>query len=174
MTYATEIIQQYRLALRYLWNIHFWSDQSYRDLESLTRFNQLKLPLFRSLVAKVLGPDLETPSELFGEAYKVVPKVTEYNRSFPPMRVDIGLPDRPGHQWGELAGEFTKNSLSLTLLDFFDWNELTWRDFRYFRVKINGIQGDPDKVGREGLIDALDVDVLWDSPEIIGMPMASK
>lgn len=171
MTYATELIQQYRLALRYLWNTHFWSDQSYRDVDSLLRFKQLKLPLFISLVAKVLGPDLESPSELFGDDYKVVPKVIGCSRVFPPMRVDVGFPDRPGYQWKELAGEFTNDNLKLTLLDLFDWNELDWRDFRYFRVRIDGMQGHPDKVGREGLIDAVDVDVLWDSRAILGMPM---
>lgn len=171
MTYATELVQQYRLALQYIWNIHFWSDETYRTIESIRLFNEVKRPLFTTLVAKRLGPDLEAPLEVFGAAYKIVPKATW--KSFPPIRVDVGFKDRPGQCWEQLHGEFTTKEMALTLLDLFDWNELDWRNFSLYRVRIDKLEGHPDKVGREGLVDVLLADVLWESPGTLGMPISA-
>jgi hypothetical protein len=174
MTYATEIIHQYRLALRYLWNTHFWSNQAIRDIQAIREFEELKLSLFTWLVAKRLGPDFEAPTSVFGDPYKVVPKVNASPRRFPSMRVDIGFENRPGQRWAELTGEFTAKDMTLTILDFFDWNLMDWRDFRFYRVRIDSIQGQPDKVGREGLVDVLDVDVLWEPPGVVGLPIGVR
>jgi hypothetical protein len=165
MTYATELVQRYRKALQYLWNAHFWWDQTYRDIQAIREFEELKLPLFTWLVAKRLGPDFEVPEKLFGDPYKVVPKVTGHIRSIRRMLVE----GHPGI-WEELKGEFKADELTLTLLDFFDWDVMNWRDFRFYRVRIDHMAGRPEKVGREALIDVLEVDVLWEPPGIVGLP----
>lgn len=168
MTYATEIVQNYRLALRDLWNNHFWLSEPYRDSARVPEFKALKLPLFVSLVAMRLGPDLKPPKELFGSAYLVVPpaKVRGYG-SIPLMQVE--RKDRPGI-WEVVQGPFTGDGLKLVLLDFFDWAVEDWRDFRYFLVRIELFEQHAELVGCNALVDVLTADVLWDPPEILGLP----
>jgi hypothetical protein len=172
LTYATEIVLQYRLALQYLWNHHFWPDQSYRNWDGVDALNKVKLPLFVSLVSERLGPDFESPSEIFGEPYQAVPRFDRGERSvIPRILVDVGLPAGPGENWQPIVGQFSKQALRLTILDFYDWEILHLWDLRYYRVRIDAFEGHPTAVGRHGLVEVLDVDVLWDPPGIVGLPM---
>ena len=106
MTLATELIQQYRFALRDLWNTYFWGDKSDRDWESLKVFNELKLPLFTALVATRLQSYVAPPHEIFGEAFRVVPPQGGHNCQVfrEPLYLDVGFPDRPGECWERLVG----------------------------------------------------------------------
>lgn len=169
MTYATDIVQQYRVAMRYLWNAHLWIDPSARDWEPVRLLNGLKLPVFIALVMSKLdfrGPD---PSSVFGDSFKVVPKISS-GGVLGSLLVDVGFPDRPGKCFTPVPGSFRAEDLDLTLLDFFDWNELDWRDFRYYRVRINRLNGRTDSAGREGLVENTDVDILWEPTGIVGLP----
>ena len=78
------------------------------------------------------------------------------------MLVNIQPRDSPHVVWESLSGPFSRDQIKLTLIDFFDWNLRSWRDFRYFKVKILEFQARPEVVGREGLVEVADVDVLWD------------
>lgn len=135
--------------------------------------NDLKLPLFIALVMSKLdfrGPD---PTSIFGDSFKVVPRISSGN-ILGSLRVDIGFADRPGECWTQLTGSFRSEDLELTLIDFFDWEELNWRDFRYYRVRINRLNGHPESAGREGLVENTDVDVLWEPTGIVGLPPSKR
>ena len=169
MTYATDIVQQYRIALRHLWNAHLWPAPRVSDWEPIGLLNGLKLPLFIALVMSQLdlrGPD---PTAIFGDSFKVVPKISAGN-VLGSLLVDVGFADRPGQCFTQMTGTFRPEDLSLTPIDFFDWDELNWRDFRYYRVRINRLNGHPESAGREGLVENTDVDVLWEPPGIVGLP----
>ena len=73
MTYATELVQHYRLALRYLWDVHFRLPQFAPDLSTVRDFDCLKLPLYRALPARRLEPLGEEPGAIFGATFSVVP-----------------------------------------------------------------------------------------------------
>lgn len=156
MTVATELIQNYRLALRDLWNLHFWRDQGYRDWESVKDFERAQLPLFRGLVARRLEPLGEPCQFVFGSSYQVAPSLT--TERLPTMMVESSK-----SIWEQLPGPFSANQLKLTIIDFFDWNVRHWRDFRYYRVKIEALEGRPELVGHDGLVDVLDAAVLWNA-----------
>ncbi len=156
MTHATEIIQQYRLALRHIWNSHFWGNQgpSFRDWESVRDFEKLKLPIYEALVARRLEPLGAVPKAVFGNAFRVVPPATSGQMSM----IQI---ETVGGQWSPFSGPFQAGDVNLILLDFFDWDLLNWRDFRYYLVRVDAFEGRPEAVGRQGLVDVLDSDVVW-------------
>ncbi len=166
MTLATEIIQSYRLALQSLWNVHYWHDERFRDWESVKDFDKIRPALFRGLVSRRLEP-LAEPSgsdqEVFGPAYRVIPSLT--TGLIPTMFVNMRSADAPNLNWEHLPGPFSKDHVKLTLIDLFDWNVRCYRDFRYYRVKVLDFKGRPEFVGQEGLVDVLDVDVLWNVNE---------
>ena len=165
MVYATEIVQRYRLALQQLWNQHFWAYEQFRDSLSNADFDRLKLPLFTSLVARRLAPDLPFPQRLFGPEYKVVAPISwGADASIAMLTVNEGT------AWKELQGPFAKVDLSLTMDDLFDWNVHSWRDFRYIRGTIETFSSRPDYVGREALVDIGYVDILWHTMQIQGAP----
>jgi hypothetical protein len=166
MTLATEIVQNYRLALQSLWNMHYWRDERFRDWESVRDFERLHTEMFRGLVTRRLEP-LAEPSgsqqAIFGSSYRVVPGLeTGY---LPTMFVSMQATDGSNLGWQLLSGPFSPDQVKLTLIDLFDWSVRNWRDFRYYRVKIREFQDRPELIGREGLVDVLDVDVLWNVRE---------
>ena len=175
MTYATDLVQQYRLALHHIWNVHFWDSRVEKDWDLVKEFNTLKLPLFNALVAARLAPQMASSGQIFGEEYKVISKIAQGpNASISSLRVDIGLPKGPGSCWEEIEGHFRPAEIKLTLLDFFDWTELSWRDFHYYRVRIHQFDKEPAFVGREALVENWQVDVIWESSFIIGAPVSRK
>lgn len=62
VTLATEIIQNYRLALQSLRNTYYWRDERFRDWESVRDFDRLRLVLFWGLVGRRLEPLAEQPA----------------------------------------------------------------------------------------------------------------
>lgn len=163
MTLVTDLIQRYRFALREIWNTYFWTERPAPDWDSLKVFNELKLPLFAALVASRLQTYVPPPTRIFGPDYRVVPRTTgghEYTISS--LRVDAGLPSGPGSRWDRFERPFHKQELQLSIIDFFDWDQLSWKDFPDFRVRIHMLAGHPEFEGRDGLINCTEVDVVWD------------
>lgn len=167
MTYATELIQRYRQALHHLWNMHFWAPEPFREYAAVRQFDRVKLPLFLALVVDRLGSDLEDPKKIFGDAFKVVPPVTRPGSTIPSLMIESL---EPKGVWKQMKGPFTGDQIKLSLLDFFDWQLLGWRDFRYYIVKIDEFQPDQSLVGYKALVEVGDVDVLWEAPGILGLP----
>ena len=81
----------------------------------------------------------------------------------------IETPEAKG-VWKTVDGPFQANDVKLGLLDFFDWQLLDWRDFRYFLVRVDEFQPNPSLAGCRGLVEVSDVDVLWEPPDILGLP----
>ena len=166
MTIATEIIQNYRFALRCLWNAHYWKDERFRDWESFRDFEKIRAALFRGLVTRRLEPlaELAKPEQpLFGSTFQIVPGTDTGQIST--MFVNMRSAEKPDNIWELVAGPFSRDQFKLTLIDFFDWNILTWRDFRYYKVKILYLQGRSELVGHEGLVEVLEADVLWNAAD---------
>lgn len=168
-TDITDIVQQYRLVLRDIWNLCFWSDPSRRDWDSVKCFDALKRPLFLSLVADRLDSPVLPPcqDEIFGSNFEVVANVpSQDGRVLASLYVDIGFKNAPsgtGKCWDQIAGPINANELKLVLRDFYDWSPLGYRDFRYYLVQIESFRGHENLVGREALVDVAEAEVLWSS-----------
>ena len=160
----TDIVQQYRLALSYLWNHHFWATSAMREWESVEVFEQIKVPLFEALVARRVERDSGGRTMIFGDGYKIVPKKEPSGKEgvITSLFVDIGFKSSPGQCWKELTGRFSATDIAMTLLDLFEWDKLNWKDFRYYYVRLDSFREYPDLVGRNGLVDVLRADVVFE------------
>ena len=158
-TDITDVVQRYRLALRYIWNSCIWVEPNSRNWDSVYAFRSLKLPLFRTLIADQL--DIQT-EELFGKGFQVVP---ENGRDLPMIQINSQVPSSPSAGiWVPLKGAFTAADLKLTLIDLFDWSPLGYLDLRYYVVQIEEFQNHSDAVGQHALVDVSDSRVLWMAP----------
>jgi hypothetical protein len=160
-TDVTDIVQRYRLALRYIWNSCIWVDPNLRTWDSVYSFRDLKLPLFRSLVADPL--DMNAVDSIFGKGFEVVPDM-EVGVGLPLIEVDSRVPSQPekyGGIWIPLQGPFKADDIRMTLIDLFDWMPLAYSDLRYYVVLIQAFQEHPEKVGQHALVDVNWVRVLW-------------
>lgn len=156
---VTEIIEQYRLALRHVWNCSFWSDPTRRNWESVYSFSALKAPLFNALVADRLG--LGHSDSPFGTDFHVVP-ASGQGDEIPFMQVNVRVPSSPTEgSWEFLKGPFHAEEIQLMLVDLFDWSPLGYLDLRYFVVLIQSFGKHPDKVGQHALIDVTHVRVVY-------------
>jgi hypothetical protein len=173
MVYATEHVLRYRQALTTIWNTHFWSYPVYPNNDEFAAFKKLKFALFTALVSDRLGSDFEEPLEIFGSCYHVVPKLLRGSDLFGSLLISdtIGATSTPVI-WRPFSGPLSKSDIRMTILDFFDWESLGQgpSDLTYYRVRIEALDGHPDKIGHHGLINVLDVDVLWEPPGIVGLP----
>jgi hypothetical protein len=123
-TDVTDMIQRYRLALRYIWNSSIWTDPNLRNWESVYSFRKLKLPLFQTLIADPL--ELQRDA-IFGEDFEVAPHEA-FTDGLPSLQVNMRLPSMPNEGiWHPVPGPFRPEDVSLTLVDLFDWMPLTPR-----------------------------------------------
>jgi hypothetical protein len=167
MTDVTNLVQQYRLLLRHIWNTCFWGDPALRDWRSVKVFDELKGPLFLALVADRLDPppsELPPAGNVFGPSFRVVGNLRSESRpAFGSLYVDVGFDgSSQGKCWDHLVGPFLTDGIRLALIDFYDWTPLGYRDFRYYLVRIESFNDQPDKVGREAMVDVSEADVFWE------------
>ncbi len=154
MTYATELVNNYRMALRNLWNGHYWIDHRFRDSETVWSFMKVTLPMYQALVHSRLEPLGEPASTVFGNGFSIVAKGNTGQIADLMVESSSGV-------WSQLSGPFAAPPLRLTLLDFFDWQQSNWRDYRYFIVRIENFEAHPELIGKRALVEVIDVDVFW-------------
>lgn len=156
-TDITDAVQRYRLALRFIWNACIWIDPALRNWDSVYSFRELKLPLFRTLIADPL--QIRTGGAIFGSGFRVVPA---HEAGLPLMQVNVRVPSSPSEGiWEPLNGPFNQEELTMTLLDLFDWTPLGYIDLRYYIVLIESFRGHTERVGQHALIDVNHAGVLW-------------
>ena len=161
MTYATYLIENYRLALRDLWNKHLRPPHVAADRDSVRDLDSLKLPLFRTLVLRRLDPKDTSPLRIFGDRFRVVAQ-QDSGVLGPILPLGAGV---DGRQMSAVHGPFAPGELSLALLDFFDWDQTGRRDFRYYRVRVDRCDQQPHLVRHEAIVDVLTSDVLWEDAD---------
>lgn len=145
----TEMVDRYRLALRGIWNSYFYADPELRTWESVYSFRALERPLFQALVGDRL--DLEPRESVFGPGFQVEP---EPGRELPYLQVNQRAPSEPhGGIWEMVKGPFRAEEMELTLLGLFDWSPMAYLDLRYYVVKIERFDRQPEKAGHHALVD---------------------
>lgn len=165
MIEVTDMVQRYRLVLRHIWNAGLWVDPDLRRWESVDSFKELKLPLFRALVANPLGFE---PGEIFGKQFRVAPESGKSD-GIPALQVNQRQPTSiGGGVWKMLLGPFKADEIDLELLDFFDWSPMGYIDLRYYLVLVRACRNHPDVIGHQALVDVSSASVLWSAAESRG------
>jgi len=156
---VTEMVQRYRQALRFVWNSCIWVDEGLRNWESVYSWRELKIPLFKTLIADPLG--LQTGETMFGPTFQVVPN-SMFVEGFPEIAVDTRPPDtQDGAVWRSVKGPFKSDQVRLTLLDIADFTPMGYIDLRFYVVLVDYFQPDQSSVGHRALVDVTFADVLW-------------
>lgn len=143
MREVTSVMDHYRSVVRSIWNEGFWTQQELRDWDSLDRFKEIRKLLFHALVVATLEAAVQAPT------LQVVPLDSG------PVPILIHRPregDR-NHYWDDPVRELKATEAELHFLDYFDWNEMDYIDFQYYRVRIVQFKPHPHLVGREALLE---------------------
>lgn len=148
---VTELMDHYRIISRSIWNAGFWPVSGLRNWDSRDQFDQIKKLLFKSLVdARAAEEDDfcdlgNVPEHL----YRVIPAGSA------PVPIMIHQP-REGDRnryWDDPISQISGSEAELHFIDYFDWNEMDYIDFQYYRVRIAAFPTQPHLVGREALLD---------------------
>jgi hypothetical protein len=152
----TALMNTYRECSRNLWNVYFAGQENVGH--SLDTYEPIRKMLFDSLVVDELsyegiaeGPDVPPP------ALRVVPKHW--------AQVLVKALSAPGEAsyWGhEMDLSASSDDVVLAFIDYFDFSNVSLRDFQYYRCKVLHFSIHPEYEGREALIQALDGRVFHD------------
>jgi hypothetical protein len=150
MTDITDRIQDYRECVRHIWNTHFRAEAERRDDWDLRdEFYDAALILFRALVLK--GLDV-AETELLPD-YRADRQPLLFLR----LVIDTSsqaLINRTGDSgyWDDPVTQLEKGDCELRFVQFFDWWDLGFRDFAFYRVRIVASPRYPHLVGRDALV----------------------
>ena len=162
---VTYLFSIYRECVRHLWNTFFRPvAQPTQDWDVRDEFDTVARDIFSSLVLRPAGASgcelssawSHEPSALPG--FRIVPGGL-YGAS---ILINRDLP-RSGY-WDHPISEVRPDDVELHLLRFFDFDELGFRDYRYFEVFIHSSPTYPDIVGRVALIEVQHAKVLFTKP----------
>jgi hypothetical protein len=147
---VTDVFDRYRIAAREIWNSAFWPDAELRDGESLDAFHNIEQLLFDAIVLRKADVEFNTP-ELFLKPlpfFHVEPK----SEAVPIMIQNPRGPGQAGY-WDHPVNQVRSGEATMHFVDYFDWAEMEYVDFRFYRVRIAKFDKHPELVGREALLD---------------------
>lgn len=163
MTDITDRMHNYRECVRHIWNTHFRADaERSQDWDLRDEFYDAALILFRALV-------------LHGREVEETDLLADYHGDQQPLlflrlvietssQVLINRTGRSGY-WDDPVAQLEKGDCELRFIQFFDWSDLGFRDFAYYRVRIVDSSRYPHLVGRDALLPVgSSVKVICDVP----------
>jgi hypothetical protein len=147
---VTALMDGYRECVRHVWNTHFQRDaERDTDWDLRDEFNAVAATLFRALVLRKLGrresvvqPDQISPRQPLSFLRVEV----EPSSSIMVNRV------ADGGYWDHPLTFVAKGDLDLRFLRYFDWSDLAFRDFAFYRVRVIGSLKHPEVVGKDALL----------------------
>jgi hypothetical protein len=152
MREVTAILNHYRSVSRTICNAGYWTQPQLRNWDSVDSFNDIRKLLFDSLVVAALKIDGACDIQLSAgqiPALRIVPLHAG------PVPILIHRPregDRNNY-WDDPVKEIMATDAELHFLDYFDWNQMDFVDFQYYRVRIVKFSAHPHLVGREALLE---------------------
>jgi hypothetical protein len=160
---VTHLFSTYRECVRHLWNTYFRSvAEPGQNWDLRDEFDTITRGIFSSLVLRPLDVfDHELAPECSAEpsplpSFRIVPAVEHGT----PIFINRDLP-RSGY-WDHPVSRVRSDEVELHLLRFFDFDQLGYRDFRYFEVVVHALTKYPDIIGRAALIEFEHARVLFD------------
>ena len=156
---VSAVFDHYRMSARSVWNTAFWPDPDFRDWDSVERFQEIERILFDQLVLFKL--DREYPfDDLFRKPISYFRVVPSESCCGCPIMIARPTPEVPRGLWDDPVNRVTAGQVEMHFLNFFDWNQLDYRDLQYYRVWIAGFNEQPHLVGREALVERQYVNVF--------------
>jgi hypothetical protein len=149
-------MNNYRECSRNLWNVYFARRENVGP--SLDTYEPIRKMLFETLVVDELSYEgIAEEADIPPPALRVLPN----HRS----QLLVKALSAPGENayWGE-GGALSvgPEDISLAYADYFDFSNLSLRDFQYYLCKILRFPSHPEYEGREALIQAVDGRVFHD------------
>ena len=159
---VTDIFQQYRMLLIFIWNQFFLpllSSDAELVWEVTSEFRAASAVLLRELlmrkVALVLDLEPNVPLTFF-----IIPNARgAMGTRWATVRVSDQALNETGCTWGATELSIESSHMKLVFLDFFDWAEDSSRTFDFYRTKIEESPRYPELVGRCALIRVQDAKV---------------
>jgi hypothetical protein len=164
----TSPVEQYREAVRHLWNTYYLervqsAETFNQKWDIVDQFRQVDKLILSGVIHDELGGHacVIDAHNTIGEFLRVVPTSSG---SVPIM---VERPSQDGNKyWDDPVDRVEGGQIDLRFVEFFDWNQLAARDFHYYRVKINSFPQHPHFVGREALLEIQYARVFFDSEKL--------
>jgi hypothetical protein len=166
---VTTQLQMYRECVRHVWNTHFLAPiASSSDKWTLRdEFDDVCCILFGALVVEPLGlaPASQARGILSGSR-SATPRTLPWFRLVPNAAAGVPImvnrdPTLDSGYWDYPLQRVAADDVDLRFVRWFDFDELAFRDFRYYLVRIDSARCD-NVAGRAALIECDYVQVLFD------------
>ena len=163
---VTHLFSDYRECVRHLWNAYFrpvaepTQDWDVR-WEVRDEFDAVARNIFSSLVLRPLHVFDSELSPASSPEPSVLPKfrIVPSEEQGTPIFINRNLP-RSGY-WDHPISRVRPREVELHLLRFFDFDELGYREFRFYEVLVGASSTYPDVIGRAALIEVANAKVLF-------------
>jgi len=163
MKNITRLTNIYRECSRNLWNTYFIHNISTRnEWDICDEFDNICVLLFSSLVLIPTGCTTCNKSNY----YEKFPQPIPYLKVIP--AIDDGVPiqinreiEKSGY-WDFGLNFIRPADVDLRFIDYFDFDMLGFRDFKFCHVRIIGSDKYPDIIGRDALLECNDVIIFFD------------
>lgn len=143
---VTALLSRYRECARMLWNSFLREDADYQTVDV---YEDIRRRLFDEIVLAGVDKGESTkasPDDAY-EFLRVVPRAEE-------IPIMINRSSSPGSgYWDDPVDRIGATDAELHLIDFFDWEQMGYRDFHYYRVRIENFTKHPDLNGRQALVE---------------------
>lgn len=146
---VTDLMDHYRVVARSIWNTGFWSQPDLQNWDSRDDFREIRKLLFNALVIARL--DVE-------RNLQVVP----LDSTTVPIMIQRPRGEGQAGYWDDPVKEIKASDAKLVFIDYFDWNEMGYIDFQYYKVRIVSFGSQPHLVGREALLEHQYANVIAD------------
>ena len=157
MKKITAILNNYRECSRSLRNKYFFPEGSFNEAwDTIFRFKAIDSPLFHALVlVKVGKPDFMRKSEESIPFLGVVPNTADC-----PIMIERPSKEDRNKYWDDPVRKVSPKGCVLRFIDYFDFDEINFVDYQYYKVEIVGFKAHPHLVGREALVETHHADVV--------------
>jgi hypothetical protein len=150
MKNVTPVLDHFRVTARSVWNSAFWPDPDFRNWNAAERFQEIQRILFDELVLTKLGrqwplEDIFSKPIPFLHVVPASPRVT--------VMIEKPRPNDRNRYWDDPVRSLTQGEAELHFQQYFDWNQMDYQDFLYYRAAIVAFDAQPHLVGREALIE---------------------
>jgi hypothetical protein len=161
----THLMNDYRECVRHIWNNYFALKGGSNNPELIKRAQEnerfeydIATLLFESLVLYKIG----RRQYALGKLLPFI-KISTTGSGCPIM---VAADNPPKGRWDHPVEIFVPAEMELSFIDFFDWDQFSYRDWKHYLVQITQSAKYPELIGHQALLDWEHVKVLFD-PDLI-------
>ncbi|HEY1265985.1 MAG TPA: hypothetical protein VGH16_01930 [Candidatus Binatia bacterium] len=158
---VTLIFNNYRECVRNLWNVYFWNLQP--DWDPRDKYEDICTTLFDVLVLDQVVNNTKyskSPAYLSSreplKIFRIVPLLSDQT----PIHINRDKKRSP--YWDHPTNVVKPDDVDLRFIDYFDFDLLGRREYKYFLVRIVASKTNEDLVGRDALIECAHISIHFD------------